>query len=40
VLGGRRLKAAFVGPHGWRAGWRFLLFFTIALVSAQALDAV
>lgn len=40
MLGGRRLRAAFVGPHGGRAGWRFLLFFTIALVSAQALDAV
>ena len=36
----RRVKAVFVGPHGWRAGWRFLLFFTIALVCAQVLDAV
>lgn len=36
----RRAKAVFVGSHGWRAGWRFLLFFTIALVCAQALDAV
>jgi len=36
----RRAKAVFVGPHAWRAGWRFLLFFTIALVSAQALDAM
>ena len=35
----RRVKAVFVGPHGWRAGWRFLLFFMIALVCAQALDA-
>jgi len=35
-----RAKVVFVGPHGGRAGWRFLLFFTIALVSAQALDAV
>lgn len=35
-----RAKVVFVGPHGWRAGWRFLLFFTMALVSAQALDAV
>jgi membrane protease YdiL (CAAX protease family) len=40
VLGGRRLEAVFVGPHGVRAGWRFLLFFTIALICAQALDAV
>jgi membrane protease YdiL (CAAX protease family) len=33
----RRLKSAFVGPQGWRAGWRFLLFFTVAFVSAKAI---
>ena len=31
------LKSAFVGPRGWRAGWRFLLFFTIAFLSAKAI---
>ena len=35
-----RPKAVFVGPNGWRAGWRFLLFFTIALICAQVLDVV
>ena len=35
-----RARALFVGPHGWRAGWRFLLFFTIVFACAKALDGL
>src|SRR5258706_484406 len=31
---------ASTGPTGWRAGWRFLLFFTIVFVSAKVLDGL
>jgi hypothetical protein len=34
----RRARALSIGPHGWRAGWRFLLFFTIVLFCAKVLD--
>ena len=36
----RRARALFIGPNGWRAGWRFLLFFTIVFLCAKALDGL
>ena len=30
------LRLVFRGPDGWRAGWRFLLFFVIAFVVVKA----
>jgi membrane protease YdiL (CAAX protease family) len=33
----RWLRSIFVGPSGWRAGWRFLVFFTTTLVAAKGL---
>ena len=35
----RWLRSIFLGSRGWRAGWRFLLFFLIAFAAAKAIDA-
>jgi uncharacterized protein len=38
---GRRFWAwPFVGPSGWRAGWRFLAFFVIGMIIAKSAWAV